>query len=132
MTLETDDVDRPHTMQQVVAGLTGVVGLALVDHLSRAYALGALRAGVADPQPIELLGMQKRIDQQRQFLESGFATDLLAKLDRAESADEIDEAFAAIDARAAMYADQAWVLFQAAYKDFGQPDQLVEFGGEDV
>lgn len=123
--------DRPHTMQQVAAGLTGVVGLALVDHLSRAYTLGAQRAGVADPRPIELLGMQKRIEEQRQYLESSFGADLIRALEDAEDADAIDLVFANLEARAELYAGAAWVMYQAAYKDFGQPAQLVDFAGED-
>lgn len=140
MTLEVDeDLDeqpapppeRPHSMAGVVALLVATMGLALDDHYRRAYALGAARAGVTDPQPIELLALESRVSRQRQFLESGFASDVLEKLQAARDADEIDEAFAALEARAEMYAAAAWPIYQAGFKDFGRTGQLVEFRGPD-
>ena len=128
-TTEVDD--RPHTIYAAVALVVGTIAAALADHLTRAYHLGAERAGVLDPQPIELLGLDKRIQTQQAYLESRFSTDLLAKLEQAQTAEDVDAAFAALESRAELYAGQGWVFYQAAFKDFGVPDQLVDFVGPD-
>ncbi len=123
--------DRPHSMAGVVALLIGTLGIALDSHLRKAYLLGAARAGVTDPQPIELGNLDQRLELQHQYLESGFAGDLLASLDAAADVDDIDEAFASLDARAEMYAGAAWSMYQAGFKDFGRSGQLVDFVGPD-
>lgn len=123
--------ERPHTMQAVVALFVGTVGLALTDHLMRAYKLGAERAGVLDPQPIELLQADRRVETQLQYLDTSFGADLLSRLERAVDVDEIDVLFGELESRADLYAQQPWVMYQAGFRDFGLPDQLVEFRGPD-